>query len=72
MTEEAIVTWVPPPQLLEQVEREERESRLRLAAAREEAQGYAPAEHHKLIHKLEAEWNHALERLHRTRQAPPD
>ncbi len=58
---------------LEQVEREEREARLRLEAAREQARmndGEAPHEHHELIHKLEAEWKHALERLHGARQAP--
>lgn len=71
-TEEAIVSWVPPPQLVEQVEREEREARLRLAAARDQAKGDTPGEHHALIHKLEAEWKHALERLHRTRQAAQD
>ena len=71
-TDEAIVSWVPPPQLVEQVEREEREARLRSAAAREQAQGDTPGEHHALIHKLETEWKHALERLHRTRHAAQD
>ena len=66
------MSWVPPPQLVEQVEREEREARLRLAAARDQAQGDTPGEHHALIHKLEAEWKHALERLHRIRQAAQD
>ena len=58
-----------PPQLL-QVQREESEARLRLEAAREQAlmnEGEVPSEHHELIHKLEADWKHALERLHRTR-----
>ena len=71
-TDEAIVSWVPPPQLVEQVEREEREARLRSAAAPEQAQGDTPSEHHALIHKLETEWRHALERLHRTRHAAQD
>ena len=66
------MSWVPHHQLLEQVERDEREARLRLAAARQQGQGDAPAEHHELIHKLEAEWKHALERLHRTRQGGQD
>jgi hypothetical protein len=63
-----------PPQL-EQVEREEREARLRMEAAREQPlmnEGEAPSEHHELIHKLEAEWKHALERLQRARQAAKD
>jgi hypothetical protein len=69
MTQEAIV-WTPPHQLLEQVERKEREARLRLDAAREQAlmnKGEGSSEHHELIHKLEAEWKHALERLHLAR-----
>ncbi len=66
------MSYVPPHQLLEQVERAEREARLRLAAAREQAQGEAPGEHHELIHKLEAEWKHALERLHTARHAARD
>ena len=40
--------------------------------ARDQAQGETPGEHHTLIHKLEAEWKHELERLHRTRQAAQD
>jgi hypothetical protein len=66
---------VPEPRQLEQVEREESEARLRLAAAREQAlmnEGEAPSEHHEIIHKLEAEWKHALERLHRARHAAQD
>jgi len=66
---------VPEPHQLEQVEREESEARLRLAAAREQAlmnEGEAPSEHHEIIHKLEAEWKHALERLHRARQHAED
>jgi hypothetical protein len=68
------VSWVPPPQLLEHVEREEREARLRLTAAPEQApmnEG-ASSEHRELIHKLEAEWKHALERLHLARRAAED
>jgi hypothetical protein len=68
-TEEAIV-WE-----LEQVEREEREARLRLESAREQAlmnEGEAHPEHHELIHKLEAEWKHARERLHGARHAAGD
>jgi hypothetical protein len=60
-----------PPQLI-QVQREESEARLRLEAAREHAlmtEGEVPSEHHELIQKLEAEWKHALDRLHRTRKA---
>jgi hypothetical protein len=52
------------------VEREERDARLALEAAKERNRmddGEAPHEHHELIHKLEADWKHALERLHRAR-----
>jgi hypothetical protein len=65
--------WEPPPQQLEQVERierEENEARLRLEDARKEAragEGEVPSDHHERIHKLEAEWKHAVERLHRAR-----
>lgn len=68
----------PPPQQLqqiEQLEREELEARLRVEDARKEArtgEGDAPGEHHALIHKLEADWEHARERLHRARQASRD
>ena len=54
--------WVPPPQLLEPVERQEREARLRLEDARDRApmnEDEAPSEHRELIHKLAAEWKHA-------------
>lgn len=50
--------------------REEREARERLAAAREQAlmdEGEAPSSDHALIARLEAEWRHALERLHLAR-----
>ena len=66
------MSWVPPHQLLEHVERQEREARLRLADARAQAQGESPREHHELIHKLEAEWKHALEHLHRARREAQD
>lgn len=58
-----------PPQLY-QIEREEQEARVRLAAAREKQlmdEGEAPTPHHELIQRLEAEWKHALERLHKAR-----
>ncbi len=60
-----------PDRELQMVVRQENEARLRLSAAREQAQmidGEVPSEHHELIHKLEAEWKHALEHLHRHRQ----
>ena len=63
---------VPQPRELEMVEQEERELRLRLAAAREQArmsEGEAPPEHHELLRRLEAEWKLARERLDRTRRA---
>ena len=66
---------MPEPRQLEQVVREESDARLRLAAAREQAlmvDGEVPSEHHELIHKLEAEWKHALEHLHRTRESAED
>lgn len=50
----------------EQIEREERESRERLEDARERHMtddGVIPHEHHELIHRLEAEWKEARERL---------
>jgi vacuolar-type H+-ATPase subunit H len=65
------VSWVPHHKLLEEISQREREARLRLADAREQAErtdGEASREHHELIHKLEAEWKHALEHLHRARQ----
>jgi hypothetical protein len=66
------VSWLPNPKQLEQVERAEQAARLRLSAAREDAQGDAPHEHHELIHKLEAEWKHALDRIHQVRQNSQD
>ena len=74
-TEEARVSWTPPHQLLMEVERNEREARLRLEAAREQAsmnEAEAPREHLDLIAKLEAEWKHAKERLHAARHASDD
>ena len=54
-----------------QIEREEQEARLRLDAARaqqlEDDQGESPTADHALIERLEAEWKHALERLHLAR-----
>ena len=58
------------PRELYQVERDEQEARLRLAAAREQAlmnEGEAPTADHELIQRLEAEWKHALERRHHAR-----
>ncbi len=58
------------PSELEAIEREEREARLRLAEARDGAamnEGEVPTEHHELLRALEADWKHALERLHRIR-----
>jgi hypothetical protein len=55
---------------VEQLEREEEAARQRLAAAREAQvmdEGEAPSADHALIQKLEAEWKHALERLHLAR-----
>jgi hypothetical protein len=56
---------------LEMLARQEREARNRLDAARKRHttdDGEIPHEHHKLIHKLEAEWKEVSERLHRARQ----
>jgi hypothetical protein len=58
------------PREFEAIEREEREARLRLDEARERAmlnEGEAPTEHHELLRTLEADWKHAVERLHRIR-----
>jgi hypothetical protein len=58
------------PSEFEAIEREEREARLRLDEARERAmlnEGEAPTEHHELLRALEADWKHAVERLHRIR-----
>ena len=58
-----------PPEY-DEIEREEREARLRLAEARERAQrneGEAPREHHELLRTLEEEWKRALERLQKMR-----
>lgn len=56
------------PRELQQLEREEEAARLRLAEARERSlmeEGEAPTSDHELVRRLEAEWKHALERLHR-------
>ena len=58
------------PRELEAIEQEEREARLRLAEARDRAtmdEGEAPTEDHEFLRALEADWKHALERLHRIR-----
>ncbi|HTU85772.1 MAG TPA: hypothetical protein VMF57_09380 [Solirubrobacteraceae bacterium] len=58
-----------PPEL-EEIEREEREARLRLAEARdreERNEGETPTADHELLQRLEADWKHALERLHHIR-----
>jgi hypothetical protein len=58
------------PRELEAIEREEHEARLRLAEARDRTmmnEGEAPTEHQELLRTLEADWKHALERLHRIR-----
>jgi len=63
-----------PPEMV-QIERQEREARLALRAAQEQARQNPDAtteEHHQLIHRLEAEWKHASERLHQARQASQD
>jgi hypothetical protein len=61
------------PDELEAIVRDEQEARLRLDAARDRAKmddGEAPTEDHALLQKLEADWKHALERLHRVRGHP--
>ncbi len=63
-----------PPEL-QRFQQEERDAQLKLAAAREQARmndGEAPEEHHELIHKLEKEWQHARDRLHRARHGTDD
>jgi hypothetical protein len=58
------------PRQLEAIERDELEARLRLAEARDKAEmdeGEAPTADHELIRRLEADWKHALERLHLAR-----
>jgi hypothetical protein len=57
---------------VEQIAREEREARERLEAARERHMtddGVIPHEHHELIHRLEDDWKHAVERLEHARRA---
>jgi len=56
----------------EEIERNEREARERVEAAREQAKmvdGEAP--HESVINKLEAEWKEARERLHRAQKSEP-
>jgi hypothetical protein len=56
---------------LEMLARQEREARDRLDLARKRHMtddGEIPHEHHELIHKLEAEWQHLHDRLHRARE----
>ncbi len=58
-----------PPEL-QRIEQEEHEARQRLAEARDRAEmneGEAPTADHELIQRLEADWKHALERLHHHR-----
>jgi hypothetical protein len=58
-----------------QIEREEQEARLRLDAARAqmlEDDGESPTADHAMIQRLEAEWKHALERLHLARKHSKD
>jgi len=57
---------------LEEIERDERAARERLEAARERnlmVDGEIPHEHHELLHRLEAEWKQARERLEHARRA---
>jgi hypothetical protein len=54
------------PRELQELEREEREARLRLAEARDRevmSEGEAPTEDQTVLHMLEADWKRALERL---------
>jgi hypothetical protein len=56
----------------EEIERDEREARERVEAAREQAKmvdGEAP--HESVLAKLEAEWHEARERLHRAQGSGP-
>jgi hypothetical protein len=60
------------PQELELLEQEEHDSEMRLAAARQRLaeSGEEPQEKdHDHIRQLEAEWKHAVERLHHARQS---
>lgn len=56
----------------EEIERDEREARERVEAAREQAKmvdGEAP--HESVLAKLESEWQEARERLHRAHKSGP-
>ncbi len=58
------------PSEFEAIEREEQDARLRLDEARDRARmndGEATTEDKELLTRLEADWKHALERLHRIR-----
>lgn len=58
------------PRELEQIARDEQEARLRLDEARSRAdmnEGEAPTADHELLQRLEADWKHALQRLHLSR-----
>jgi hypothetical protein len=69
-----VVVGYEPDQLIH-VEREEQEARLRLDAARAqqlENEGESPTADHELIKRLEADWKHALERLHLARKHSKD
>jgi hypothetical protein len=60
------------PQELELLEQEEHETAMRLAAARQRvAESEEPQEKdHEHLRKLEAEWQHALERLNHPAELP--
>lgn len=58
------------PAEIEMLARQAREARESLDAARQRYatdDGVIPREHHELIEKLEAEWKHLHDRLHRAR-----
>jgi hypothetical protein len=59
------------PLELEMIEREEHRTRLRYAAAKEQAlmnDGKAPTEDEAVLRKLEADWKDALQHLQRARR----
>lgn len=63
------MSYIDPDEFV-RLERDEQNAREALAAAREQHlmdDGEVPPEHHELIHKLEQDWKHALERLHLAR-----
>jgi hypothetical protein len=68
------MNYIEPSELI-RLENDEQQARLALEAAKERNrmdEGEAPHEHHELIHKLEADWKHALERLHLARGQTED